>query len=106
MGPTFITYHNATTVPVKTDIPKLRECFSCYVKIDSCRFVLGDDRGQLYMLHLSYDAVDRIVKGIHIECLGDSCIPSFLGYLKEALYVGSKVNLIVLFDLINQSIST
>ena len=53
--------------------------------------VLGDDRGQLYMLLLKYDSSDREVKGVHVECLGLTCIPSFLGNLKEAVYVGSKV---------------
>ena len=53
--------------------------------------VLGDDRGQLYMLLLNDDSSDGEVKGVHVESLGLACIPSFLGYLKEALFIGSKV---------------
>ena len=92
VGRSTLTYHNATGMKQSKHISKQRESFSCYTQISPCRMILGDDRGQLFMTLLRYNSEERGMMEVNVEFIGETCVPTFLGYMKQALFVGSKVN--------------
>jgi len=61
--------------------------------ICSFRFLLGDDRGYLYVLDVSHDELSGIVTGLHMEILGVTTIPSsivFLDTRSSLAYIASR----------------
>lgn len=63
-----------------------------YGKIDISgeRWLLGDQSGALYLLHLMTDSQRRIVTDLKLECLGETSIASCICYLDDGyVFIGS-----------------
>ena len=59
----------------------------------STRFLLGDDRGYLFVLDVSRDERTGIVTGLHIETMGVTSIPSSIVYMESTsglAFIGSR----------------
>ena len=97
IGQMQITYVSNTGSGSKV-LPIEPTVFLCYCVIPQCfisrgsyRFLLGDDRGFLFVLDVSRDERSGIVTGLHMETLGVTSIPSAISYMSNSLvFVGSR----------------
>lgn len=100
---THVSNTNGAAAKVLPIEPTIFHCFSpipltfshgeTNANICSFRFLLGDDRGYLYVLDVSHDEISGIVTGLHMEILGVTTIPSSIAFLdprSSLAYIGSR----------------
>ena len=89
LGHRHITFHSPVVASTKT-IPVEHTLFLSYCCISKGRYLLGDDRGFLYLLVVEINT-EGILIAFYVEGLGITSIPSALVYLdNEVVYVGSQ----------------
>ena len=89
LGHRHITFHSSVVASTKT-IPVEHTLFLSYCCISKGRYLLGDDRGFLYLLVVEMNT-EGILIAFYVEGLGITSIPSALVYLdNEVVYVGSQ----------------
>ncbi|GMI46059.1 hypothetical protein TrCOL_g13602 [Triparma columacea] len=82
VGRKSITYHNGRTtkaVPMQTTTMLTWGT----VGDEGNRFLLGDEMGGLWVVVVS--VVNDVVSGIHVENLGDTCVPNKVAYLDNGV---------------------
>ncbi|GMI37669.1 hypothetical protein TrRE_jg8377, partial [Triparma retinervis] len=86
VGHKSVTYHNGRTTKA-VPMQATRMLTWGTVGEEGNRFLLGDERGGLWVVVVSQ--VNDVVSGIHVENLGDACVSSAVAYLDNGVaFVG------------------
>ena len=81
-----ITYYNGTTSKTVSMEAKI---ILCYGRVDENRYLLGDERGNLWLLVVN--CPDNIVKSLDLECMGEINIPSTITYVTDGVvFIGTQ----------------
>lgn len=91
VGQKQITYYNGDLSTAKT-IPMENKVILCSGQVDDQRFLLGDERGVLWLLTLQQnDTGSNDVCGIELEAMGSGPIPSTVTYIAEGIvFIGTQ----------------
>ena len=86
-----ITYYNGTASKTVSMEAKI---VLCYGKVDENRFLLGDERGNMWLLIVlcsNENNSNNIVMSLELECLGEINIPSTITYMTDGVvFIGTQ----------------
>ena len=89
VGHKHITYYNGRS---SKSIPMEDKIVLCYDQVDTNRYLLGDERGSLWLLTINQDDNGmRYVSGMTLERMGDIHLPATVSYLGEGVcFIGTQ----------------
>eukprot|EP00668_Euglena_longa_P029608 GGOE01036966.1.p1 GENE.GGOE01036966.1~~GGOE01036966.1.p1 ORF type:complete len:1224 (-),score=385.99 GGOE01036966.1:114-3533(-) len=87
VGEELLTYHSGTytkSSPIcsRAGVGCSTSAIRAWCRIDNQRFLLGDQTGRLFVVMLA--AIDDSVE-LHLDCIGETCIPSCLSFLGSSM---------------------
>ena len=84
-----LTYFNGNS---SKSIPMEDKIILCYDQVDDNRFLLGDDRGTLWLLTVNQEKTGmQLVSGMSVEVMGSVHIPATITYISEGIcFIGTQ----------------